>query len=884
MFIIIRSSKQVQQLNKSAWNVNSVISSSTLLESAHTLPITRNTYKNNLRSSAASFLYATDSSDIGKNENLIEGWDLVEHPTFPPPPSQTEDVEHWTRAIKGIKAVHPVQGRLKRRRGTKTLENFLVSPLVLLLLETYKNPRKFSRESFCSTYFLEKVSNLIPQSNHGVLTKNSDESDGNDDIEALDDQKMTRICDKLIDVFMVDKPNTTDWRRLIAFSKEWDNIRPHFYKRCQDRADSEDDPGMKHTLLRLGRKLKEVDDDVQRHNELLEVIKGAPSEIGEIVARHRKDFTKEFFMHLHTVAESYYDNPTEQNAAAKLGNMCLAAVQAYDAASESIEALNAAELKFQDIVNSPSVDAACRKIDNLAEKNQLDSALVLMITKAWSAAKESNMMKDEVKDILYHLYTTARGSEEQLCALKDAFTPGEELEGKDVDCLYTTPEKLHTWIKAVVDAYHFSREGTLIKEARDLMNPMIIKRLEELKKLGKAEDQLSWRVLQNEKLAGLREKLQSRREQYSQGKGKVEKMPYDLKFKYELLESARTTLERNRVEQLEKFYPNLIYTQSLGHMAITSERLHKRSVVIKQICKLFPQRRVNIDGEKKDGSSGQYDQICNARLPRGLDSHSIPSEVLATSLGYMVQLLNLVVHNVAAPALHNLGFAGSCSRIWQRDSYWDACPSSRSNEYPLFIRCQNSFSIGGEASWSDRSSSNFGVASMESERKTRLDSSGGSFNFSSASPHSVEMHQDLQKGISFLKKSVACLTAYCFNSLYLDVPTEASTFESFAKLLATLSSSKEVRSVFSLKMESSKQVQQLNKSAWNVNSVISSKKYLQSSAASFPYTTDSSDIGKNENLIEGWDLVEHPTFPPPPSQTEDVEHWTRAVFIDATKK
>ena len=46
-----------------------------------------------------------------------------------------------------------------------------------------------------------------------------------------------------------------------------------------------------------------------------------------------------------------------------------------------------------------------------------------------------------------------------------------------------TPEKLHTWIKTVVDAYHFSREGTLIREARDLMSPKIIKRLEEMKKL-----------------------------------------------------------------------------------------------------------------------------------------------------------------------------------------------------------------------------------------------------------------------------------------------------------------------------------------------------------------------------------------------------------------
>lgn len=58
----------------------------------------------------------------------------------------------------------------------------------------------------------------------------------------------------------------------------------------------------------------QIDEDVQRHNELLEVIKKAPSEeISQIVARRRKDFTKEFFMHLHSVAESYYENPTEQN-------------------------------------------------------------------------------------------------------------------------------------------------------------------------------------------------------------------------------------------------------------------------------------------------------------------------------------------------------------------------------------------------------------------------------------------------------------------------------------------------------------------------------------------------------------------------------------------
>ncbi|XP_027335618.1 uncharacterized protein At4g37920 [Abrus precatorius] len=322
--------------------------------------------------------------------------------------------------------------------------------------------------------------------------------------EVSNENRMTRVCDKLIGVFMVDKPTPTDWRRLLAFSREWNNIRPHFFARCNDRADAEDDPVMKENLLRLARKLKQIDEDVQRHNELIEVIRQDPSGINEIVSKRRKDFTKEFFVHLHTVAESYYDKKEEQNELAQLGNTCIAAVQAYDAATESIEQLNAAELKFQDIINSPSLDAACRKIDNLAEKNELDSTLVLMITKAWSAAKETNMVKDEVKDILYHLYITAVGNlqrlvpkeiriikyviriedpEEQLSALKDAFTPGEELEGKDVDSLYTTPEKLHTWIKSVVDAYHLSSEGTLIREARDLLNPEVIQKLEELKKV-----------------------------------------------------------------------------------------------------------------------------------------------------------------------------------------------------------------------------------------------------------------------------------------------------------------------------------------------------------------------------------------------------------------
>ncbi|KAK8624187.1 hypothetical protein V6N13_065540 [Hibiscus sabdariffa] len=452
-------------------------------------------------------------------------------------------------------------------------------------------------------------------------------------------------------------------------------------------------------------------------------------------------------------------------------------------------------------------------------------------------------------------------------------------------------------ICAVCVNYRLNEYNSLLKSLKSQRESLYSKLNEQIAAKRRADDQLNWKVSQSEKLTNLKEKFRRSKEQLAQGKIKIERVSHDLKVNYGVLKSARGTLEKNHVEKHEKFYPNLICTQSLGHMAITSERLHRQSVVIKQICKLFPQCHVHLDGEGGDGSSGQYDQICNARLPRGLDPHSVPSEELAASLGYMVQLLNLVVHNLAAPALHNSGFAGSCSRIWQRDSYWNARPSSRSNEYPLFIPRQNYCSATGDNSWTDKSSSHFGVASMESERRPQLDSRN-SFNYSSASPHTVETHKDLQKGISLLKKSVACITSYCYNLLCLDVPTEA-----FSKLLATLSSTKEVRSVFSLKMacsRSGKQAQQLNKSVWNVNSPMSSSTLLESAhmlpfaknfsdhnlpslAPSFLFANEMSDNMNNESLIDEWDIVEHPKFPPPPSESEDVEHWTRAMFIDATR-
>ncbi|KAF3524845.1 hypothetical protein F2Q69_00051814 [Brassica cretica] len=126
-------------------------------------------------------------------------------------------------------------------------------------------------------------------------------------------------------------------------------------------------------------------------------------------------------------------------------------------------------------------------------------------------------------------------------------------------------------------------------------------------------------------------------------------------------------LEKSRVRQLENHYSDTIGNHYLVYIELTSERLYKQALVMKQICKLFPLSKVTVEGHNKYGSSGQYDQICNAVLPQGLNPLSVPPKELAASLGYMVQLLNLVVHKLAVPALHNLGF-GSGKKAWHKDA------------------------------------------------------------------------------------------------------------------------------------------------------------------------------------------------------------------------
>ncbi|XP_002980392.2 uncharacterized protein At4g37920 [Selaginella moellendorffii] len=319
---------------------------------------------------------------------------------------------------------------------------------------------------------------------------------------------MRRVCDRLIEVFMVDRPDPDEWRKLLAFSQEWRRIRPYFYERCKALAESEDDPRKMGNLYKLSRKLKEVDDEMIRHDELLEEIEVNETEIDVIVAKRRKDFTSDFFKHLRVLCDANHSNLDRREKLAQLAARCLASVEEYDKGAENSVALDAARRKFDDILNSSSLQDACKKIDTLVKNKQFDPTLMLVISKAWAAAKESPLMKEEVKDIMFHLYNVAKGNmqrlvpkevrilkhlltiedpRERLGALAQAFSPGDELEGKDIDLLYTTPNRLYRQVLFILDAYYSNKEKTLIQEAQKLMDPLVISRLEILRDVIKTE-------------------------------------------------------------------------------------------------------------------------------------------------------------------------------------------------------------------------------------------------------------------------------------------------------------------------------------------------------------------------------------------------------------
>lgn len=384
---------------------------------------------------------------------------------------------------------------------TPMLEN--PSPTTLII-PTMSSPPLFppSRDTLCCNprgkrkglnFKTHSSSTTRPEASNSGIAQVEEQTE----VEVAEGYTITEFCDKIIDVFLNEKPKTKEWRKYLVFREEWNKYRESFYNRCRRRADAESDPIMKQKLISLGKKVKKIDEEMERNAELLKEVQDNPTDINAIVTRRRKDFTGEFFRYLTLMSETF-DSLEDRDEMSRLGARCLSAVSAYDNTLEIVDTLDSAQAKFDDILNSPSMDVACEKIKSLAKAKELDSSLILLINAAWASAKESTTMKNEVKDIMYQLYKATKSSlksiapkeikllkhllnitdpEERFSALATAFSPGDELEAKDPKALYTTPKELHKWIKIMLDAYHLNKEETDIREAKQMIEPVVMQRL-----------------------------------------------------------------------------------------------------------------------------------------------------------------------------------------------------------------------------------------------------------------------------------------------------------------------------------------------------------------------------------------------------------------------
>lgn len=80
------------------------------------------------------------------------------------------------------------------------------------------------------------------------------------EVEVAEGFTITQFCDKMIEVFLNEKPKSKDWRKYLVFRDEWKKYRDRFYNRCSTRADAENDASMKQKLITLSRKVKKVAD------------------------------------------------------------------------------------------------------------------------------------------------------------------------------------------------------------------------------------------------------------------------------------------------------------------------------------------------------------------------------------------------------------------------------------------------------------------------------------------------------------------------------------------------------------------------------------------------------------------------------------------------
>ena len=307
-------------------------------------------------------------------------------------------------------------------------------------------------------------------------------------------RERAEVCDRLIEVF--EGQALPDWPHLLAQSAAWDGMADGVFARLEERAEAAAAPDEELRLRRLKRRLEDVHGAVRAHAAQLEAFLDAdPAEWEGLVALRRAALTKEFFQFVRDKVAAAKGREGEGGAdgdggaggaeaererlaaaGASLATLC----DAYDQATGDRDKVLDAQQSLDYLLEAGSPDDMAGRMDTLASQGKIDPAFLMTTAKAYAGVKQTDMVEEEVKDVMYHLYRQAKesflqdtpkdirilkyvlnlgGLRERRDALEEAFTPGAEDGSSDGETEYlaTTPESMLLTIDALLFTYERQR-------------------------------------------------------------------------------------------------------------------------------------------------------------------------------------------------------------------------------------------------------------------------------------------------------------------------------------------------------------------------------------------------------------------------------------------
>lgn len=323
-------------------------------------------------------------------------------------------------------------------------------------------------------------------------------------ITRSEQQSPTQVADRLIAVFQT--KSQEEWRKLIGFSKQWPELAPVVLERMLEKSRELSEPQQQLDMRKLRRQLSRVHDEIQEFNALLERFQKTPEDQWEgLVSSFRSNLKLEFFGHINVLVQAKHEDRKAQEELSTLAVKLVSLIEVVDRINADGKEMDIAAATFDDILKVGTLEEADRKIDDLAASGKLSPALLLTMAKAYSGCKDTDMTREEVKDIMAHLYFKAKESfaadlptevrilkhiltmddpMDVKSALGQAFVPSDTPNvvdaGPEVQ-LSTTPLKMEATIEAVLQAYDAQKaKGGMMGEAAGLMTPRVIERMRQL--------------------------------------------------------------------------------------------------------------------------------------------------------------------------------------------------------------------------------------------------------------------------------------------------------------------------------------------------------------------------------------------------------------------